>query len=165
MIWSSGLDGPSELAQLAPILNCVKKVPVLNLSWDTDCPHWGFSCFLFVPPDKFRDGTLNWVTVASFHILSSSLFAIIQPFDTIMSELLTASLNKLQISGGLLRTRLLTWDSRKSGGFLDQLRDYYLLMLMKLVTPLDNAKSQINYFFNSIFSRLEYNTSFHEFLL
>jgi hypothetical protein len=43
-------------------------------------------------------GTLNQGMTASFPILSDSLFTIIPSFDAIQFELLTASLNKLQIN-------------------------------------------------------------------
>jgi hypothetical protein len=41
---------------------------------DTDYPDWGFLWFSSVHPGKYRYSTLDYVTTASFYILSDFLF-------------------------------------------------------------------------------------------
>jgi hypothetical protein len=56
----------------------------------------GFLLFSSVLADKCRDSTVSHATTVSFHILSISLFIVLS-FRDVMSELLTGSLNKLQL--------------------------------------------------------------------
>jgi hypothetical protein len=48
----------------------------------------------WVPLDKVRGWTSNYVTTPAFHILPNSLLTTILTFDTVQPEVLQASLNK-----------------------------------------------------------------------
>jgi hypothetical protein len=66
--------------------------------WPAHWLAWLTSSFSLVPPDTCQDSTLNYAAAASCHMLSNS-FTVIQSFDTLSCELMTASLNKLQMNG------------------------------------------------------------------
>lgn len=78
-------------------LTCILDMKPSNLSWHTAVPT-DYSWSSSIPPVKCWESTLNYTMPVSFHILSGSLFTIIKTFDTIQSQLLTASLNELQIT-------------------------------------------------------------------
>jgi hypothetical protein len=50
------------------------------------------------PPSKCKANILNLAATASFHIVTSSSLVIIHSFDSIYCELLTASVNKVQMN-------------------------------------------------------------------
>jgi hypothetical protein len=52
----------------------MQEVPDRSVLPQTDCCDRGFSLFSSGPPDKFRDFTSNYAKIASFHILSESIF-------------------------------------------------------------------------------------------
>jgi hypothetical protein len=53
---------------------------------------------IFIPTRKVARQYPNYITTSSIHILSKSLLAINLPFNTIQPEILTASLNYLEIN-------------------------------------------------------------------
>jgi hypothetical protein len=73
---------------------CVQEFPGSYLGPEIGWPDWGILCFFSVLL-KSWDSTLNLATTASFYILSSSLSL---SFHIVETALLTASLNKSQIS-------------------------------------------------------------------
>jgi hypothetical protein len=64
----------------------------------TENPDGVSSWFPTVSPRKLWDITSYQINTTSFHVLINSLFTPIQSFDAIYLELMTKSLNKLQIN-------------------------------------------------------------------
>jgi hypothetical protein len=60
---------PSELAEVTPLPICVRDVSGSNLDRGANYPE-GFLWSSSVPPGEFRDITLDYGMVPSFHILS-----------------------------------------------------------------------------------------------
>jgi hypothetical protein len=53
------LIGPNVVVEWLVLLLCIREVPGSNLGPETGYPDWDFSWFFSVPPEKFRDSTLN----------------------------------------------------------------------------------------------------------
>jgi hypothetical protein len=93
----------NKFTQVVKRLTCIREVPSLNLSHDTSCPDWGFSWFSPIPQSNAgligRTSIRLWpITFTSFSLQN---LLIILPFDAILYEKLTASLNKSQIKQNL----------------------------------------------------------------
>jgi hypothetical protein len=80
------------------LLRRIRDVPVSYLGPKTGYPEWGFPWCSLVHPGKFWDSALNYVTTASYHTLSHSLFIynhFIRRYIVWVIE--KTSLNKLKI--------------------------------------------------------------------
>ena len=70
-----------NLVHVVTFLTWILEVPSLNLSWDTTVT--GFLWFCSIPSGKYQDNTL-YLVMTSFHILSCSLFTVIQSWHHIV---------------------------------------------------------------------------------
>jgi hypothetical protein len=66
-----------------------------NSEGNTDYTDWGFTLFSLVPSGIRYNSTINEAMNVSCHILSNSLFTVVQPFDATDFEILTEPINKL----------------------------------------------------------------------
>lgn len=64
---------PNKLSQAVTLLTWVREVPGSNVVLDTDFSDWGFSSFSSTPPGKYRDYTLKYTTIVSFHTHANTL--------------------------------------------------------------------------------------------
>jgi hypothetical protein len=79
------------MAEVVMVVVCNLEMPSFNFGQVNDYP----KSFYGLP--RSLQANVGIVLITSFYILSNSLFAIIQSFHTTQPELLTASLNKIQI--------------------------------------------------------------------
>jgi hypothetical protein len=79
------------------LLTFIRAISVSNLGCDSGYPDWGCSWF---SPVKCQDSTTDWImtTFSFFQILSNLLFIKSSYYLTLYSEVLTVSLNELQIN-------------------------------------------------------------------
>jgi hypothetical protein len=77
------------------LLSCIWEVPGSNLGHDINRTDSGFSWISLVLPDKGYSYTLSLAMTTSFCTLFNLLFPVIKFCDTVYSEVMTVSLNKL----------------------------------------------------------------------
>jgi hypothetical protein len=87
---------PNKLSQVVMFLTCIREVPGSNLGNDTDNLDEGSRGFTQSITAHSGISNVNYATSASFHILSNSLFTIVQSSDVTHSELRAASSYKLE---------------------------------------------------------------------
>ena len=83
--------------KLVRLLTCIPEVPHCNYQPGHTIVTEGF-VLPSAPADKFQEITFSWALFTSFHITSTLLYAVIQSFNTVLSQLLSETLDNLQMN-------------------------------------------------------------------